>query len=409
MGAPCFGLRCRGGSVWGHPNPPASLGAEGTAEAGARRGMLRGAARRSLSLSCGRSPAGCAEPLTRVGAPFGGVFLSPLPHKPLGNTPARCHGRLCEGSGAAREPRPEGWRAARRDRRRLCLGPPPPWRAASSRGGDPRRGSGRPFPAPLPDGTEPGRAPPPLGPYSPATPGSLGGGAARPPGLPPRRRGRHQGHWQAGRHGAGDPRWRFGTASRSRCLVGEIPRGRPYAARWLAWPGWRAKPSIRPGGRSGLALRGAGAGCAPWRAAALPRRQRWGGRPAERRSPWPRGCRDAVRETVLRGSEATRGRRERARERREPRSALWPKAPAPWQRQAAVGAPVKGGWGRRDVPLPGLCLCKGRVTPADLPLKNRFCRRVTNCLEVSEELWGECTRWVPDAHGGNERTNVPRW
>lgn len=48
------------GSAW-----PPTLGAAGPAEAGARRGMLRGACSRLQG-----SPAGGAEPPTHVGAPF---------------------------------------------------------------------------------------------------------------------------------------------------------------------------------------------------------------------------------------------------------------------------------------------------------------------------------------------------
>lgn len=46
---------------------------------------------------------------------------------------------------------------------------------------------------------------------------------------------------------------------------------------------------------------------------------------------------------MLRGTEVTWGLRECAGVWREPKSGLWPNAPALWQKQAALGAPVKGG------------------------------------------------------------------
>lgn len=64
---------------------------------------------------------------------------------------------MCEGNGAARDPGPrDGGGAARRDRGRLCLGPPPPWQAAPGRGGDSAEGAaGPPGPVPRREGARP--------------------------------------------------------------------------------------------------------------------------------------------------------------------------------------------------------------------------------------------------------------
>lgn len=111
--------------------------------------------------------------------------------------------------------------AGLRDSRGLCLGPPTSWRTAPSRGGDPGRAPQRATLGPA----RPGPAPPP-GPYSPAALGAAGGAV-----RPPRRRGRHLGHWHAGRLGAGGPQRRFEAAARSRRLVGASPHGLSHAAR----------------------------------------------------------------------------------------------------------------------------------------------------------------------------------
>lgn len=79
---------------------------------------------------------------------------------------------------------------------------------------------------------------------------------------------------KAGRHGVADPRWRFEAASRSGYLIGGIPRGRPYAVRWLVRSEWRAKPSGRSGGGS------------PWGATAQPRARGFLSGTAARLSPW---------------------------------------------------------------------------------------------------------------------------
>lgn len=124
-------------------------------------------------------------------------FLSHLLHKPLGNAPLR--GTALRGS-----LRPELWGE-------LSSGLP----TGPGLRGNPSCGSaGPPELAPRRDGAQP----PPLGLYSPAAPGRLSGEAARPPGLPQRRRGRHQGHWQSG------PPRRWGPAVAFRgCLKKRVP------------------------------------------------------------------------------------------------------------------------------------------------------------------------------------------